>query len=267
MGDAQALEMPAKLSGPDSSVVKSAGRVLQILEYFDTVQREACVSEVSRALRCPQSSTSVLLRSLVSLGYLQNDRYRRTFFPTRRVCLLGNWVDPALVRQGEMLMWADELASRSKQTVIIANINGLHAQYIYVNRQESDVIPLAASVGAQCSLARTALGKSLLAGHTDKYVAQLVRRINAERAEDEATIDIAALLAELQQGRTRGWFVGEGSDKSRAGMAAVLDRKDQLISIGIDANGALSPAEQKHYCDLLTQIPVTSDAMIDQIAS
>lgn len=52
------------------SVVKSAGRVLQILEFFDDVKREANVVEICRALGYPQSSTSVLLRSLVQLGYL-----------------------------------------------------------------------------------------------------------------------------------------------------------------------------------------------------
>src|SRR5690606_41118792 len=83
MANPQALsvETSSRAAVGDASVVKSAGRALQILEYFDAVQREASVSEISRALHCPQSSTSVLLRSLVHLGYLQNDRYRRTYYP------------------------------------------------------------------------------------------------------------------------------------------------------------------------------------------
>src|SRR5690606_38656604 len=113
MANPQALsvETSSRAAVGDASVVKSAGRALQILEYFDAVQREASVSEISRALHCPQSSTSVLLRSLVHLGYLQNDRYRRTYYPTRRVSLLGNWVDPAIVQQGTLLMHADALAA------------------------------------------------------------------------------------------------------------------------------------------------------------
>src|SRR3546814_3014450 len=118
MGEANAIAMSTRSASSEPSVVKSAGRVLRILEYFDSVQREACVSEISRTLKWPQSSTSVLLKSLVSLGYLQNDRFRRTYRPTRRVCLLGNWVDPALVRQGALLMQADELARRTHKTVI-----------------------------------------------------------------------------------------------------------------------------------------------------
>src|SRR3546814_3353376 len=103
MGESIAIAMSRRSASSELSVVKAAGLVLRILEYFDSVQREACVSVISRTLKWPQSSTSVLLKSLVSLGYLQNDRFRRTYRPTHRVCLLGNWVDPALVRKGELL--------------------------------------------------------------------------------------------------------------------------------------------------------------------
>src|SRR3546814_19151587 len=79
MGEANAIAMSTRSASSEPSVVKSAGRVLRILEYFDSVRREACVSEISRTMKWTQSSTSVLLKSLVSLGYLQHDRFRRTY--------------------------------------------------------------------------------------------------------------------------------------------------------------------------------------------
>lgn len=253
--------VPPRAAGPDASVVKSAGRALQILEYFDSVQREACVTEISRALQCPQSSTSVLLRSLVHLGYLQNDRYRRTYFPTRRVPLLGNWVDPAIVRQGELLMHADELAARTGQTIVIATINGLRAQYIYVNRPEKEPAGFDAfHAGVHCPLARTALGKALLAGHGDKHVSQLVWRINSERSEHEPLIAAPELLAELERGRKLGWFVGEGADSSHSGVAVMLDRKQQLLSIGIELKGSISESQALNYAELLKNLAVEAQA-------
>ena len=260
---AKAHAFPASVSPrtavADASVVKSAGRALQILEYFDAVQREACVSEISRALGCPQSSTSVLLRSLVHLGYLQNDRYRRTYYPTHRVSLLGNWVDPTIVRQGELLMHADAVAVQTSQTVVIGTVNGLHAQYIYVNRPkrgagEGECI----HVGLHSALARTALGKALLARHDDKQVSQLTWRINGERAEHEPLIHAATLLAELQLGRQRGWFAGEGADSSWTGVAVTLGRKEQWLAVGIEQRGAMAEAEMLNYaeilCDLASQV-------------
>jgi len=48
--------------------VKSAVRVLEVLKYFDSIQREASVTEVARALGYPVSSTSVLLPRVVGLA-------------------------------------------------------------------------------------------------------------------------------------------------------------------------------------------------------
>lgn len=263
MANVHALPSSAspRAAGTDASVVKSAGRALQILEYFDSVQREASVSEISRALHCPQSSTSVLLRSLVNLGYLQNDRYRRTYYPTRRVSLLGNWVDPVVVRQGELLMHADALAAQTGQTVVIATVNGLRAQYIYVNRPQGEPADFDAfHVGVHCPLARTALGKALLSGHNDKLVSQLTWRINGERSEHEPLIHASELLAELECGRKRGWFAGEGADSSRSGVAVLLDRKQQLLSIGIEQRGPIPEAQALHYAELLKRLAAAAQA-------
>lgn len=255
MGKAHAVpaSVPPRNAVADASVVKSAGRALHILEYFDSVQREACVSEISRALGCPQSSTSVLLRSLVHLGYLQNDRYRRTYYPTRRVSLLGNWVDPTIVRQGELLMHADAVAVRTGQTVVIGTINGLHAQYIYVNRPQRGASE-DQCIGLHRALARTALGKALLARHDDKHVSQLTWRINGERAEHEPLIHAPTLLAELQLGRQRGWFAGEGADSSWTGVAVTLDRKEQWLAVGIEQGGAMAEAEMLNYAEMLRDL-------------
>src|SRR3954467_12300537 len=94
-----ALRLPAVDAGPPASaLVKSAGRVLQVLEFFDEVQREARVQEIAERLSFPQSSTSVLLKCLVQLGYLDYDANSRSFLPSPRVALLGTWLDKGPVR-------------------------------------------------------------------------------------------------------------------------------------------------------------------------
>jgi hypothetical protein len=97
---------------PDG-VVKSAGRVLQILEYFDEIQRTANVVEIAEMLKLPQSSTSALLRSLVAMGYLYFDRMARTYVPSCKVALLGNWVNSPLFMGGVVLQCMEELRERT----------------------------------------------------------------------------------------------------------------------------------------------------------
>ncbi|WP_296579487.1 helix-turn-helix domain-containing protein [Phreatobacter sp.] len=135
------------------SVVKSAGRVLQILEFFDDVKREANVVEICRALGYPQSSTSVLLRSLVQLGYLAYTPKGRSYVPTSRVRVLGNWIDGNLFGEGKLIRLVNELNERTGHAIFLGVRNGLTIQYIHVvqARCESarNIDPLSEGIGVQ----------------------------------------------------------------------------------------------------------------------
>lgn len=249
------------------SVVKSAGRALQILEFFDAVQREACVSEISRALSYPQSSTSVLLRSLVAMGYLQNDRYRRSYFPTRRVSLLGNWVDPVLVQQGTLLSQADELARTTKQTVVMATANGLQAQYIYVSRPADANAGAVAGIGMLRSLATTAVGKALMSSFDDNHIAKLVRRINAERPESVAPINPVEFATEVKRGRRRGYLVGAGASDNSVAIATTVRRERQLLAIGIEAGAEMAGAPLDSFGVMLRNLASTAATSSVQLSA
>ena len=75
-------------------VVKSAVRVLEVLELFDRLQREASVGEIARELGYPVSSTSMLLGNLLERGYLRHGPDQRSYFPTPRVTLLALCSEP-----------------------------------------------------------------------------------------------------------------------------------------------------------------------------
>src|SRR5438552_18207743 len=77
----------------DSAVVKSAGRVLHILGLFMEARRPLRLRDISRAANMPSSGSSVLVRSLVGLGYLTFDAVNRPYYPTYRVVGLGSWME------------------------------------------------------------------------------------------------------------------------------------------------------------------------------
>lgn len=74
------------------TVVKSAARVLEVFEFFAGRKTPATVGEVCASLGYPQSSTSVLLKSLLTLGYLSYDSGTRRYAPSEKVARLGNWI-------------------------------------------------------------------------------------------------------------------------------------------------------------------------------
>ena len=126
------LSVGADAVGGGMALVKSAGRVLQILELFDEIQREARVCEIAEHLNFPQSSTSALLKSLTRLGYIDYDPAERTFLPTPRVTLLGSWLDKGPVRDGSLVRMLEHLSEATGDTVILAARNAIFSQYIRV---------------------------------------------------------------------------------------------------------------------------------------
>jgi DNA-binding IclR family transcriptional regulator len=66
--------------------VKSAQRVLELLEFFAEERRPAPVGVIAQALGWPQSSTSVLLKGLAETGFFDHDARAGLYAPTCASC-------------------------------------------------------------------------------------------------------------------------------------------------------------------------------------
>lgn len=181
----------------DRKVVKSAGRVLAILEYFDEIMRPAGAAEVRAHLGLPASSTSALLSSLAGLGYLHYDTRRRLYCPTLRVGLLGDWVQ----KGGAMQSLLEDLNHQTGQLVVLGARCRLSAQYIHVVRT-SDSRPLRR--GTMAPLTRTAVGWMLMSKLNDNEIIRLITRINADEAPDQRVAP-SKLFEEINAVRQSGF--------------------------------------------------------------
>jgi DNA-binding IclR family transcriptional regulator len=188
----------------EQKTVKSAGRVLVILEYFDDLQRQSTVMEIADALGYPQSSTSALLRSLVSMGYLVYDPHARTYITSSRVALLGSWVNSGFFAEGAIMSMMKALNEQTGDTVVLAVRNGLHMQYIHVV-QASSPARLHMTLGTVRPIAASGAGYALLSTMTDSEVTRLVIRINAETEEGKPLIKLRELLESLAVIRRKGY--------------------------------------------------------------
>jgi DNA-binding IclR family transcriptional regulator len=213
----------------DPKKIKSAQRVLEVLEYFNNDRGEATVMDIARSMGYPQSSTSELLSCLVALGYLHRDRYARTYKPTARVALLGAWVQPTLFRHGRLLPMMDQLAEEADATVVLATKSGLDVSYIHVISPTKEE-ELYWSTGAKAPLLHSAVGKALLSTTDSELVRKLVHRLNAE-SEADMRVSYDSLATDLRDIRANGYAVGLLD--SGGGMASVLlpqaSSEEQLV--------------------------------------
>lgn len=200
----------------DSRTIKSAHRVLEILEYFDQAHPTATVMDMSRNLSYPQSSTSELLRCLTRLGYLHYNRFRRTYSPTARVALLGAWVKPSLFRHGTLLNAVDALAEQSRETVVVSSASNYVVHHLHAVLGESEhAIPVHA--GDEARLLHSAQGKLLLSSYTNDQVRSVVHRMNAEEADVSLQVKLADFIEELDVLRSLPLAI----DRSRNGITTI----------------------------------------------
>jgi len=213
-------------------VVKSAGRVLRILELFDVLRREAPVYEVAELLALPQSSTSVLLRSMVVMGYLQFNRTTRAFKPTTRVALLGNWVNGTMISDGLLMRLLQRINARTNQAVVVAVRNQIWSEYIHVV-QATTPVRLFVVKGSRRSLVRSGTGLMLLADLSDTDVKRIALRTNAEAGADEPRDCIRTLMQQVAEVRGQGWAATFDTITKGGGMIAMrlpqVDTEEQLV--------------------------------------
>jgi DNA-binding IclR family transcriptional regulator len=222
---------------PATGSVKSAGRVLRILEFFDEIQREARVAEIAERLSFPQSSTSILLNCLVDLGYMDYLPESRSFLPSPRVTLLGTWLDKGPVRNGSLIRMLEEISQKTGDTIIIAARNGIFSQYIHVLQARS-AMRFHVPQGSRRLAVWSATGFALLKGCSEKEVRALCTRTNAEAASWQPRVDINQVLENVRQTRRAGYFFSTGLVTPGAGSIAVplpdsIDGRNRALTVAV----------------------------------
>lgn len=206
----------ANAHASERSEVKSARRTLEMLEFFAARHGPATVSEVADALDYPQSSTSMLLRTLESLGYLIHDTATRSYRPTLRVMLLGTWMHDELFGQASLFSNMEQLRLHTGQAVLVGLRQGIHVRFI-LSLPSHKPNALQYSVGVMRPVCLSAAGKMLLTRESDREVQRIAQRANAQATSPEQCVNVSALVAEVRACRERGW--AESIHYPRAGYA------------------------------------------------
>jgi DNA-binding IclR family transcriptional regulator len=186
--------------------VKSAGRVLDILEYFGGAVGPKHLKDVVQVLGFPKSSTLMLLRTLEARGYLErgeDDRYR--LHPAFRGSADG-WVGGAiltLVRAADSVMRAliDELQETTVLAVMTPEFDIrvvstlISPLVIRYDISDTPILP------AYCS----AMGQAILAFSPPEDVERYIENCPFTPLTENTITDPEAFRARLEEIRTRGW--------------------------------------------------------------
>ena len=204
-----------------TSTVKSALRALEILQLFMNVRQPRAMSEIGLALGYPPSSTTVLLKTLVTMGYLNYDRRMRVYFPTPKVTSLGDWIPRTLFGNSRTLEAMHDVHAATGETVSIGTTNDVYLQYVKIVQS---IHPLRFHVdeGTLRPLTQSALGWLLMSTMSDEKADNIIRRANIATPNASDRVKLSDMMDRIRKIRGKGWCSTENIPILGGGTICVL---------------------------------------------
>lgn len=197
----------------NDSVVKSAGRVFEVLELFNSERKALTAAGIARNLKYPASSAVALLKSLVNRGYLSYDPAERTYFPTIQLSLMTRWMEDSFYTEGHLLDLMDEVAKATGETVYLAWQNDLEMQ---ISRAKAGTREGSVVLEPRLPLFESVSGLTALTLKRDVEIAQLAERASALGKASGTKIDLPSAMERIRGFRAQGY--GAGYDMPQPGV-------------------------------------------------
>lgn len=217
--------------------VKSAGRVLDLLELLAVLPAAVGTSEIARRLNIPKSSASMLIGTLESRGYVASDDARR-FRLHEALRSEGGWLGGyygLLRRLARPVM--NQLVERTGETSFLGAKTPDHRLQYFEKVVSPNEVRFDADITDPRPLHCTAVGLVLLAfqeeGETEAFLAGAQLR----RLTDKSITDVRVLRAELAKVRKRGLATAADAHVVGAsGVAAPIFGPDGRILAGLNVS-------------------------------
>jgi len=227
-------------------LVPSTMRAMKVLEFLARSKRGASVSNVSRSLALPKSSTYLLLRTLEQEGYLQRSAWSGKFYFGVRLVRLCRSALANLDLREVARPWLSNLMRQTGITVHLAVLEGNEA--VIIDR----ISPPGSTAGADWVSRRldvncTGVGKALAAYLPVEQFEQLITAQRFARHNHNTIVTIAGLKRELCKVRERGYALDDEEDEIgvRCVGVPILDSNQRAFAaISLAGTTQLIPLER-----------------------
>jgi DNA-binding IclR family transcriptional regulator len=217
--------------------VKSAMRTFEVLEFFAERREPLRLHEIYSELGYPQSSTTNLLKSMVAAGYLNYNRKNRTYLPTTRVSMLGNWVPGYIQSAGNYRQMVEELQRRTDETVGLVTQNDLSIQYIILLTPDHE-FQMAPQAGTMRTMADSSSGLAMMAKMKDKDVEKICRYTNYYGMTEGRRVSYKDVMREINLIRSIDYaYVAHRPTEAVSSIAMALDTDLGGVPLAIGVGG------------------------------
>lgn len=191
---------------PPKTFVKSAMRVLNVLEYFYRNRHPARAVDISRTLDLPVSSTKYLLTSLVDSGYMTFDKESKKYFPSILFTGFASWLS-GIYPSGEILRkLARETHDQLGETISVTVQHEQHMRALIIE-MDNTATPPAYDFRVRIPLVGSGGGLIALATLSDEEVIDCINRESGKLPPDRRQSRYDQILSDVRQARQRGYSV------------------------------------------------------------
>lgn len=236
-----------------SEPVKSAERVLRILEHLAEEREPRALADLARDLEIPKSSLHGLLRTMLDRGWVEAVGADRFGLGVRSLLVGTSYVDAddVVSLSAETLDW---LAGTLQEAVHLGRLDGVDIVYL-AKRESPHPLRMFSAIGRRLPAYSTAMGKAVLATRLGAGLdAHLPRRLEALTPNTHRTR--RSLLEDLRLTVDRG-FARDNQENAQGLVCLAValptaDPPQDAISCSVPST-RLSPEREAEILDRLLE--------------
>lgn len=228
-----------------AAVVKSADRVLDILELLADERQPLGLAEIARKLDLPTSSTYKILQNLLDRHYLETDFGGKHFRLGSKILEIAAKYTENTDLISEFQQLAQKIVGDINESVFLSIQD--HDKILYVSeKQSSHPVRFVSHLGMKLPIHATAMGKAMLSKQTNEEIAALFPDRALGRLTEGTVDDLDRLLLQLGEIRASGlaFSYGEAVQGIRCAAAPICNAQQKAVAaIGISVPEARLTAE------------------------
>jgi DNA-binding IclR family transcriptional regulator len=232
--------------------MNSVERAFAILEFLNSSRRGWNISEMSRKLGIPKSSTHVLFSTLDRLGYIKEIQASRRYQLSPKLYGLGR---RALEAAPLPIIALPHLHWLVQQTNLTTHVGILEKrQVVFVQKVDGPgFIKFDTYVGKCSPLHCTGLGKSLVSFQPEEELESLLEKYNFNRFTKKTISSHAAFMAECARIRRSGYSIDDEEEELGVRCVAVPILSDGIAVAAISATGTTAQMPQENIANVVSK--------------
>ncbi|GGD47793.1 transcriptional regulator [Paenibacillus nasutitermitis] len=215
----------------NSPRVKSADRVLDIFELFTGGTDTYNLTEISKNLKMPPSSTYSILQNMLNRGYLEVDKSGKQFRIGYKLFMIQNRYTQGTSLSDEFYQIAEKIVDDLNESVSLSVRRGDQLHYIG-EKVCSQALRYTQNQGHTLPLHATASGKIMLAELTAEELRALYPTDTLEQVTDKTISKFDDLVMKLETVKSKGigYNIGETVNGVHCLASGIYNQNNEVVA-------------------------------------